>query len=245
MSMSKSRTWTLATALVVLAVFALGWFTLISPKRSEAAELRASAESAVAQNIITEAKIRQLKLQQKDLPQQQAQIAAINQQLPATPQLPSLIRQLLAADQSGAVLTAISPSTITPMPGNPGVSYIPVTVGVRGNFTELKRYLFALEENKRAVLVTGFQIGKAEANGDSLDVIQPDDLNMTIEIRVFIAGTAASTTVVTPAPSGAGATTPTPGATPTAGGAAAPTAAAGAAAPTPTAPATAPAAAGN
>ena len=37
--MTRSRTWTLGTVVVVLAIFALGWFAVISPKKSNAASL--------------------------------------------------------------------------------------------------------------------------------------------------------------------------------------------------------------
>ena len=199
--MTRSRTWTIGTAVVVLAALAIGWFLLISPKRSEASELKATAEAANAQNLITEAKIRQLKLQQKQLPAQRAEIAAIQQQLPAEPLLPSMIRQTSnAAEDANVDLLGIAPSAITPLADVSGVSYIPVVITATGDFTQLKQFLFALEENKRSVLVSGFDIGKPDAGGTT--EVAPDDLTITIQARVFIAGEAAPATPATPSASG-------------------------------------------
>lgn len=209
--MTRSRTWTLGTVLVVLVVFAVGWFLVISPKKATASDLRASAASTVSQNQGTEAKISELKLQQKSLPSEQAQIAAIQQQIPSQAQLPSLLRQFSnAADASDVNLSGISPGTISPVPQDTGVAYIPVVVTASGEFTQIKQFLFALEENKRAVLVTGFTIGKAQITAVAgQPAPDPNALAITIQTRVFLTtGASASTT----APS----TTVTPTATPTA-----------------------------
>ena len=206
--MTKSRTWTLGAAVVVLAVMALGWFLLISPKRSNAAALTTTAADTAAQNLSTEASIRQLKLEQKQLPAQEAQIAAIRQQMPNEPLLPALIRQLTnAAGDSNVNLTAIAPAAIAPVPADPGVSYIATDVTAVGDFTQLKQFLFALEENKRAVLVTGVSIGKAEGVPD------PTALQMVVKTRVFISGVAATAPVSSPAATGAASTTGTGSAT--------------------------------
>ena len=56
----------------------------------------------------------------------------------------------------------IEPSAITPLPGATGVSYGPVTLTANGTYSEVKQFLFALEENKRSVLVTGLELAPAE-----------------------------------------------------------------------------------
>ena len=226
--MTRSRIWTLGTVVVVLAIFALGWFAVISPKKSNAVQLKAQAADTVQQNVQTEAKIRELKLQQKALPAQQAQIAAIQQQMPGQPQLPSLLRQVNnAADDTNVNLAGIAPGTPAPVPQDTGVAFIPVVITATGDFTHVKQFLFALEENKRAVLVTGFNISPADksatVNGQKVD---PNLLAITIQTRVFMTATSAAVSPAQGATPGApttGATTtgpttttPTTGATPTA-----------------------------
>lgn len=199
--MTRSRTWTIGTVAVILVAFAAGWFLLISPKRTEASELHESAAAAVAQNSLTEAKIRQLKLQQKQLPAQRAEIAQIQQQLPAEPQLPALIRQLSdAADEANLNLVGIEPSAIAPLSGASGVSYIPVNVSAVGDYTQIRQFLFALEENKRSVMITGVDVAPAE--GESTGGATEGDLAVTLQSRVFMATEAAPATAQAPAATG-------------------------------------------
>ena len=41
--MSMTRRWSLLTAVVIVGILAAGWFLLVSPKRSDAADLRDKA----------------------------------------------------------------------------------------------------------------------------------------------------------------------------------------------------------
>ena len=212
--MTRSRLWNVGTVLVVLVIVAAGWLLVVSPKRTDASTLRAQAVAAVAQNQQVEGKIRELKLQQQQLPAQQAQIAAINQQIPSQPQLPTLIRQLDdAASAADVTLGAITPGTFTAVPSDTGVSYIPLSITVSGSFTNLKAYLSALETNPRAVLVTGFKINPATATAGAANTpaLPPNTLALTVTARVFVAGsgTASGTTASTAAPTAAATPTTT------------------------------------
>jgi type IV pilus assembly protein PilO len=96
---------------VVVATLALGWFLLISPKRSEAADLRAQADTQQDANARLRTKVTQLKADAKDLPAQKARLAQIDVNLPANPQLPALVRTLSqAARQSSVELVSIAPA---------------------------------------------------------------------------------------------------------------------------------------
>lgn len=110
--MTRTRKWTLGTALAIVLLLLAGWFLLISPKRSEAAELTAQAEAQEQANVVLRGKIDVLKSQAADLPAQEAELAAMRQQLPADPALPGLVRSLSSiAAKSGVVLVAIEPQT--------------------------------------------------------------------------------------------------------------------------------------
>src|SRR5512133_661484 len=98
--MTVMRKWSLLTAVRVLAVLAAGWFLLVSPRRGDAAALRAQTVSKQKQNAGLQSQIAALKEQAKDLPKLQAQLAVIRTQLPADPQLPKLVRDLSALAKS-------------------------------------------------------------------------------------------------------------------------------------------------
>ncbi len=112
--MDKLKQWVALTALAAVAIAAGGWFLLISPARSEAAELTASAEEQESRNTALRNEIQVLKAQSKELPQQQAALAAVAAKIPDNPALPALIRALTAAGEaSGAEFVALVPGAPT------------------------------------------------------------------------------------------------------------------------------------
>jgi type IV pilus assembly protein PilO len=109
--MTKSKQWTIGAALAVLLVLAAGFLLLVQPQRSEAASLQEQTAQQEAAADALRTKLNQLKVQEQDLPRQQAKLEEIRSRLPDTPALPSLIRSLTdAAEASGAELTTLAPS---------------------------------------------------------------------------------------------------------------------------------------
>jgi type IV pilus assembly protein PilO len=113
---TKTKQWSALAALAAVAILAGGWFLLVSPKRSNAADLRSQAaakESANAQ-LVTE--LSALKAQAKDLPAQQAKLAAVAAKIPANSAMPALIRNLdSAASDVGVELVSITPTPAAPL----------------------------------------------------------------------------------------------------------------------------------
>lgn len=122
--MDKLKQWVALTAVACLAVAAAGWFLLVSPKRAQAAELRAQAAEQVNQNAQARTRLQVLKAQAKDLPKEQAKLAAVAAKIPDNPALPGLVRSLLeAATSAGVELVSITPgqpAAVTPKAGAPG-----------------------------------------------------------------------------------------------------------------------------
>jgi Tfp pilus assembly protein PilO len=109
--MTDIRKWSALAVVLVAAIFAASWFLLISPKRSEAAELTGKAVSRAEANSRLEQQIQVLKAQQEDLPRQRARLATLRRQIPDNPALPSLIRDLTAAGRkTGVSLDSLAPS---------------------------------------------------------------------------------------------------------------------------------------
>lgn len=109
---SKMKQWVALTAVGVLAVLAAGWFLLVSPKRSAAAEVRDQLASQESKNSGLQTQLAMLKAQQKTLPAQQAKLAMVAAKIPDNPALPALIRALsAAADDAGVELLSMAPGT--------------------------------------------------------------------------------------------------------------------------------------
>lgn len=178
--MNKMRQWAALTAVTCLAVLAAGWFVVVKPQRAHATSLRNQAASTRADNDRLLSKVNQLKQQQKDLPAQQKQLAAIATKIPDNPALPSLIRQLsAAADGAGVNLMTLAPSAPSPAlqsslgqaakaPVKPGVhvapsplAQIPIAIQVRGSYFNIVQFFSAVESLSRSMLVTGFTLTPA------------------------------------------------------------------------------------
>ena len=114
--MTITRKYTLIAIVLAAAVFAAGWFALVNPKRSEAADLKEQTVAAEQQNATLQSQIKQLEAQAADLPAQQARLAEIRTQVPEAPQLPALIRSLTdVADKSGVTLVSLTREEPTPV----------------------------------------------------------------------------------------------------------------------------------
>lgn len=108
--MDKLKQAVALTVLGCLAILAAGWFLLVSPKRGEAADLRSQAADQVATNDKLKTELQVLKAQAKELPAEQAKLAAVSTKIPDNPALPGLVRALLeASTATGVELVSIAP----------------------------------------------------------------------------------------------------------------------------------------
>jgi Tfp pilus assembly protein PilO len=221
MAIGATTKWYAGAAAASVAVLGAGWFLLVSPQQTTAADITAQTQNVVQQNLAAEQQIAALKAEFKDLPQLQSQVAAIRTKIPQTPNEPALIRALsTAASKAGLTLESMqfqAPQAIVgggaaaPTTGGvnafatPGqVSQLGVTMQVNGSFADTRLFLNSLESMQRAMLITGVDITRG---GQSTTVGQ-DGLSTTLTARVFMAnpGTFASaggSTATTPTTAGA------------------------------------------
>jgi Tfp pilus assembly protein PilO len=196
--MTRTRTWSVATALLVLLVIAAGWFLLVAPKHASADQARTEAAAQESTNAGLQAQIAQLQAQQKDLPKQQAIIADIQQRIPQNPQLPALIRSL----SSMAVASNVQVRSLTPLalvatqaaaptdavgPNGETLQVVTMAVEVDGTYYNVERFLNKVEQLKRSLLVTGIdmQVGTvAVSSGMS------PTLKTTLTLRAFTVSSA-------------------------------------------------------
>jgi Tfp pilus assembly protein PilO len=110
--MDKLKQWVALAVVASVLIVAAGWFLAISPKRAEAEELRVQASDQLATNQMLETQLQMLKAQAKELPKEQAKLAAVSAKIPSDPALPGLVRALLeAAANSGVELVSVAPGT--------------------------------------------------------------------------------------------------------------------------------------
>lgn len=190
--MDKMKQWVAFAVLGALVIGVGGWFLLISPKRAHAADLSSQADAKRRANAVLVNRLAVLKAQQKDLPKQQAQLAAVAAKIPNNSAMPTLIRVLNgAAEDVGVELVSLSPGAPSPLavsapattvstpaaagaatPTAPNaaagaaavgtLNSIPVTLNVVGSYFQVAQYFDRLENLTRAFRVTGFTLAPGQ-----------------------------------------------------------------------------------
>lgn len=230
--MEKMRQWMVLTALGVVGVLAAGWFLLVSPQRSHASDLRTQAAAQQQQTASLQAQVAQLKQQQQGEPAQQRKLMQIATQIPDSPQLPTLIRELsVAAHKSGVSLDSLAPALPSPVTATATVTtptatgapaaaaplaQIPVSIGVTGSYFNIESFMRQLEHLDRALLTTGLTLspGGSAASSGSATGAAPNSLSGQVAAVVFESPTVAAPTAQTAAPvQSAAPTTSTSGST--------------------------------
>lgn len=217
--MTKSRQWLTLTGVAVVAVLAAGWFLLISPKHSEAAQLRNDATAQAQANDTLRAQVAALTVQARNLPRERAKLALLSGKIPSKPELPTLILRLReAADRAGVTLVSLRPSPPTavtatgvgavPAPagsaartGAGQLLTIPISVEVNGGFFQLEQFLANLEDLPRSFLVGQLTVaaGAASSAATAATATAPATLSSgpltaTITGRVFLGSAPAAAT---------------------------------------------------
>jgi Tfp pilus assembly protein PilO len=215
--MDKLKQWIAMAAIGVLVVVAAGWFLLISPKHSQAADLRSQTDDRLVANAQLRTKLDMLKAEQKQLPLQEAKLAAVAAKIPDNPALPALVRALTkAADAAGVELVALAPGQPAPVaaapaavpakgvtrpagaPARPAASAaagslqaIGLNVNVVGGYFQVEQFLDGLESLQRAFKVSGFTLAPGtnpvKPAAGQATVDSGRVLNATVTGQVFMA----------------------------------------------------------
>lgn len=200
MQLDGAKKWYLGAALASVLVLVAGWFLIVSPQQSTAADIGVQADTQDAANQASQAKIDALKAQYTNLPALQNELALVTTHLPQAANMPSLIRTLSqAAARSGVTLKSMTPTNPVPLSGTsatgqpgglsaPGqVNVIGVTLQISGPFANTRLFLSSLEAMPRAFLVTGLAIARDQGSTSGTQTVAPGTLASTITGRVFMA----------------------------------------------------------
>ncbi|MDQ1683870.1 MAG: hypothetical protein QOC82_607 [Frankiaceae bacterium] len=214
--MTRARQWSVLTAVACLAVMAAGWFILVKPQRTHAASLRDQASQVDQSNQALQSQIAHLRAQARDLPAQQRTLAKIATQVPDSPALPTLIRQLsAAADGAGVNLVSLAPGqpglvqssqlgAAKPSGPSPAVTStapgavlasIPLQIQVQGTYFNLEQFFQNVESLPRSMAVSQFSAAPIVPGANpSGQTVAPGTLNVTLTASVFMSPGAAATT---------------------------------------------------
>ena len=220
--MDKLRQWVALTVVAALIVLAGGWLLLVSPQRTQAAELRDSASVQQSTNAQLATQLEVLRVKAEGLPRQEADLAEIAARIPDGPDLPELLRALAAAARAagvevvavtpGAPQPVVAPAPVAPAPAAPaapaapvpasGLSEISLAIEVAGDFHEIEQFVAELEDLPRALRVTALSLAPGASPTDEQGSTALEDgrsLRASITGSVFV-NTAAAAAPAAPAP---------------------------------------------
>ena len=124
MSLSP-RMWRVGGVAAAVLLLVAAWFAVISPTLQSAAALDVETASQQAASQQLESRISLLKKQSEELPAQEAILAEIQQRMPPTVALPTLIRNLTTvAGNANVVVASVSPGQPVPLE-KPAVAVAP------------------------------------------------------------------------------------------------------------------------
>jgi hypothetical protein len=191
----------LAAALVLIVVLA-GWFLMVAPKRSKAAELETKTESAQFELTAT-----RRFLKSSTGRKSAARLASLTRAVPAEPRMSGIVRQLSRAARSAGVrIDGITPAL---MVSTTGGQAIPIAVIAEGHYFRLQKFVHLLRTavvvNNDSVHVSGrllaidsiqFSNGASGSSGTGTK----GPITATLAVDAFVS---------TPAPAAAGQTSTT------------------------------------
>jgi type IV pilus assembly protein PilO len=223
--MTETRKWTLGAVLVAVLILVAGWFLLISPKRADVAELQTQTDAQLDQNSSLQTEIAVLKQQNKDLPEKQAELAALQTKIPQAPDLAGYVREMQdLGRKSGVAFTSLTPAAPLPVGGAPvsttvalppeALAAINVDMVVAGGYFEITKFINELETASRYTLVSGYVIAEEEGADEEGATSGPAGLTATINARIYLVPSTpevtdpSTTTSTVPAPAPTTSTAP-------------------------------------
>lgn len=198
--MTTANKWTFGAVGVVVLVLVASWFLLVSPQLSEASELSDQTAAQENANAALRTDIAVLEDQYKDLPEKQAQLKALDQQIPATDELSQYIQTLsLTADDSDVAMSSVTPTGVVsiasagsttaaaPVPGQglpaDQLAGMNVDIVVTGDYFAIQEFVNKMEELERYTLIAGLAIVEPESTTEGAD---SGDLTATINARIYM-----------------------------------------------------------
>jgi Tfp pilus assembly protein PilO len=177
-----SRRAPIIAGVIAVAVALLAVFLLLLPKMSEVTTAEEELQTAEDQEVALAAQLDALEDAEAAAPRTEAEIAAIEAQVPPTADLPTLFRLLQgAADRSAVDFFSFTPGTPAPNAGGT-YSSIASQVTVSGGYFAIDEFLFLLETLPRAAKVTTLAVASSgAATGGTTTSTSNLQLQVTVE----------------------------------------------------------------
>lgn len=201
-----SRRALVLSAVAAVAIVALWWVLVYSPRGDELDDAKVELQAAEGEQQALQAQLDRLEAINENLPEIDADLARLSGLVPPTPDLAGFILGMNdLATQSGIDWISVAPTP--PAAVGAGFSTVNLNITVDGGFFQVLDYLNRLEDFDRLVVVDGVSV---TAGGGGDGEVADSSLAVTMTARMFTTQQPGVATTTTTAP--ADATTTTTGA---------------------------------
>jgi Tfp pilus assembly protein PilO len=159
-----------------LVLLILIWVLLISPQNSQLSSLQAQDASLQTQQANLESQLTILQAEKQKISGHCSELKAISTQIPSVRTPGDIDAEESAfesqfntlASSSGVTLSAFSgfvpPLTVSPTAGPAGVTAVPTTIGVNGNYGQVSAFINGLDKFPRLFVIQKFTLTYGAAN---------------------------------------------------------------------------------
>lgn len=185
--------WLAGGVVAAIAVLAVGWFFLIGPRYSQAAGLHERTAAAQLRLPTLEHRLAELRRQDENRAQYDAQLTKDRKALPTTSGLPDFLRELQqAGDSHGVRVTDVTVGGPLEVTGAGGTYYaLPVTLSAEGRVDALGDFLNELQQvQPRAVLINNANLAAADKGA----ALTTGTAKLMLSLHVFVSAPASGTT---------------------------------------------------
>jgi Tfp pilus assembly protein PilO len=179
----------IAAGVLALVVAGAAIFLLVVPQFAQLGDLetrRVAAEQTMSQTQATLAQLEQVK---RGASETQAQLIRISNEVPDSPELPTLVLELQnAADSAGLDFQSIKPNT--PVDMNIGYKEISIQMKLQGRWADVLDFLRRTQKMTRGVRMVSVELLPAPlATGSTATTPTPDtpiDLTTNLSMKVYV-----------------------------------------------------------
>jgi Tfp pilus assembly protein PilO len=185
--------WLAGGVVAAIVVLAVGWFLLIGPRYSQATGLHERAAAAELRLPTLEHRLAELRRQNDNRAQYEAQLTKDRKALPTTSGLPDFLRELQqAGDNHGVGVTDVTVGGPLEVTGAGATYYaLPITLTAEGKIDALGDFLNELQQvQPRAVLINSANLAAADKGA----ALTAGTAKLMLSLQVFVSAPAGGAT---------------------------------------------------
>jgi type IV pilus assembly protein PilO len=202
----------IGAGLLAVVVAAVAVFLLVVPQMGQVSDLEAQRVASEQTMSQTQAQLAQLEQVKRGASETQAELIRISNEVPDSPELPTLVLEMQdAADSAGVDFQSIKPTVPTAPTAGTGYQEVSIQMKLQGRWADILDFLRRTQKMTRAVRMVSVELLPAPPTaGASVSATPtpdtPIDLTTNLTMKVYVMALQSGAATATPAPAAPAAT---------------------------------------